>query len=84
LSNSSGPGLEDFVTGQVDEVSFQDYQGKLKREAGDKRLRLPPWLKGKLIKMSDASKDVRLSYKKAFFNIDYFFCQDKVEKPVQL
>ncbi|CBY38287.1 unnamed protein product [Oikopleura dioica] len=44
-SQFNGPGLEDFVTGQVDEVSFQDYQGKLKREAGDKRLRLPPWLK---------------------------------------
>jgi len=44
-SQFNGPGLEDFVTGQVDEASFQDYQGKLKREAGDKRLRLPPWLK---------------------------------------
>ena len=48
-SNSSGPGLEDFVTGQVEEATFRDYQGKLKREAGDKRLRLPPWLKGKLV-----------------------------------
>ncbi|XP_018010778.1 lipoyl synthase, mitochondrial-like, partial [Hyalella azteca] len=42
-----GPSLEDFVTGEVSgQSTWSDYEGKLKREVGDRaRLRLPPWLK---------------------------------------
>jgi len=42
-----GPSFENFVTGEVkDAASWKEYEGKLKREAGEKaRLRLPPWLK---------------------------------------
>ena len=42
----NGPGLEDFLKGDVEEKTFREYSGKLKRERGDKRLPLPPWLKG--------------------------------------
>jgi hypothetical protein len=45
-SQFNGPGLEDFVSGDVQEKNYSEYSGKLKREIGDKRLRLPPWLKG--------------------------------------
>jgi len=41
----NGPGLEDFLKGDVEEKSYKEYAGKLKRERGDKRLPLPPWLK---------------------------------------
>lgn len=44
-SQFNGPGLEDFVSGDVQEKNYSEYSGKLKREIGDKRLRLPPWLK---------------------------------------
>jgi len=37
-----GPNLGDFIVGVIPE---EEYQGKLKLEKGDKRLRLPPWLK---------------------------------------
>ena len=49
VRNSSvfnGPDFDDFLQGNVKEASWADYQGKLKREVGDKRLKLPPWLKG--------------------------------------
>jgi len=36
-----GPDLGDFIGG----AEHPDYEGKLKLEKGDKRLRLPPWLK---------------------------------------
>ncbi|KAK7081815.1 hypothetical protein SK128_017790, partial [Halocaridina rubra] len=44
---AEGPSLGDFISGEVTkDTSWSDYQGKLKREAGDRqRLRLPPWLK---------------------------------------
>ncbi|XP_064106256.1 lipoyl synthase, mitochondrial-like [Macrobrachium nipponense] len=44
---AEGPSLEDFISGEVTkDMTWSDYQGKLKREAGEKgRLRLPPWLK---------------------------------------
>ena len=32
---------------RIDLFQSKIIQGKLKRELGDKRLRLPPWLKGK-------------------------------------
>jgi len=44
-SNFNGPGLGDFIQGDVEEKTWSEYKGKLKRELGDKRLRLPPWLK---------------------------------------
>nr|XP_045581592.1 lipoyl synthase, mitochondrial-like isoform X2 [Procambarus clarkii] len=44
---AEGPSLQDFVSGEVTrEMTWSDYTGKLKREAGEtERLRLPPWLK---------------------------------------
>lgn len=37
----------DFISGRAtsDKGSWDSYSGKLVREKGDKRLRLPPWLK---------------------------------------
>jgi len=40
-----GPDLGDFIAGVVPREGEGDYSGKLKLEKGDKRLRLPPWLK---------------------------------------
>ena len=45
-SQFNGPGLAEFIQGDVEESTWNEYSGKLKREIGDKRLRLPPWLKG--------------------------------------
>merc|ERR1712193_237700 len=42
---SDGPDLADFIAGDVQEQTFAEYSGKLKLEKGDRRLRLPPWLK---------------------------------------
>uniref|UniRef100_F7AVN1 Lipoyl synthase, mitochondrial n=2 Tax=Ciona intestinalis TaxID=7719 RepID=F7AVN1_CIOIN len=39
-----GPGLDDFISGDVIE---RDYDGELVKGKGIKRLRLPPWLKTK-------------------------------------
>jgi len=43
----SGPGLEEFLSGEVPEgVTWREYSGQLRRQPGEKgRLRLPPWLK---------------------------------------
>jgi len=41
----TGPELGDFIAGVVPRDLHADYQGKLKLDKGDKRLRLPPWLK---------------------------------------
>jgi len=42
----SGPDLGDFIDGDVPRTAdWSDYQGSLKLEKGEKRLRLPPWLK---------------------------------------
>merc|ERR1711973_682114 len=40
-----GPDLGDFIAGVVPREGEGGYSGKLKLEKGDKRLRLPPWLK---------------------------------------
>ena len=40
-----GPELGDFIAGVVPRDLHPDYEGKLKLEKGEKRLRLPPWLK---------------------------------------
>ena len=40
-----GPELGDFIAGVVPRDLHADYQGKLKLDKGEKRLRLPPWLK---------------------------------------
>ncbi|XP_071514375.1 lipoyl synthase, mitochondrial [Panulirus ornatus] len=44
---AKGPSLGDFISGEVTkDMTWSDYTGKLKREAGEtERLRLPPWLK---------------------------------------
>jgi len=39
------PDLGDFIGGVVPRVGEQGYSGKLTLDKGDKRLRLPPWLK---------------------------------------
>lgn len=41
----TGPDLGDFIAGVVPREGEGDYQGKLVLDKGDKRLRLPPWLK---------------------------------------
>ena len=40
-----GPELGDFIAGVVPRDLHTDYEGKLKLDKGEKRLRLPPWLK---------------------------------------
>jgi len=43
---ADGPDLEDFIAGVVErDQTYKDYEGKLKLDTGEKRLRLPPWLK---------------------------------------
>lgn len=42
---TDGPDLKDFIIGDVKEKTWTEYKGKLKRDIGEKRLRLPPWLK---------------------------------------
>lgn len=42
---SDGPDLADFIAGDVQEQTYAEYSGKLRLEKGDRRLRLPPWLK---------------------------------------
>lgn len=42
---SSGPEFADFLQGDVSPGDRKQYDGKLVRGKGDKRLRLPPWLK---------------------------------------
>lgn len=46
-SHVEGPGLQDFLAGEVPEGStWSEYRGRLKREPGEAgRLRLPPWLR---------------------------------------
>ncbi|CAG0881753.1 unnamed protein product, partial [Cyprideis torosa] len=53
-----GPSLEDFLSGDVEEgATWKTYQGKLKREKGDRdRLRLPPWLKTEIPMGKEYSK----------------------------
>jgi len=42
----NGPDFSDFVQGAVPgDQTWESYEGKLVRSKGDKRLRLPPWLK---------------------------------------
>ncbi|CAI4231134.1 unnamed protein product [Auanema sp. JU1783] len=40
-----GPSFQDFVSSSSVAEAVSKYEGKLKLEKGDKRLRLPPWLK---------------------------------------
>ena len=43
---SQGPDLGDFIAGVVPRDSkWSEYKGHLRLEKGEKRLRLPPWLK---------------------------------------
>jgi len=57
-----GPDLGDFIAGVVPREDNTDYEGKLKLEKGDKRLRLPPWLKTEIPmgkNFSQLKKDLR-------------------------
>jgi len=57
-----GPDLGDFIAGVVPREGNVDYGGKLKLEKGDKRLRLPPWLKREIPmgkNFSQLKKDLR-------------------------
>ena len=40
-----GPDFGDFIAGVVPREMHEDYEGKLILDKGEKRLRLPPWLK---------------------------------------
>ncbi|XP_071848051.1 lipoyl synthase, mitochondrial-like [Apostichopus japonicus] len=43
---AKGPSLADFIEGEIEvEEGSHGYRGKLVKEKGDKRIRLPPWLK---------------------------------------
>ncbi|XP_036790123.1 lipoyl synthase, mitochondrial-like [Oncorhynchus mykiss] len=43
--SDDGPGLQDFISGELSEKNnWEEYRGNLKRQKGE-RLRLPPWLK---------------------------------------
>lgn len=49
----NGPSLQDFISESnpilKDNVQWEEYDGKLKRDPGESgRLRLPPWLKTKI------------------------------------
>uniref|UniRef100_A0A3B3YD75 Lipoyl synthase, mitochondrial n=1 Tax=Poecilia mexicana TaxID=48701 RepID=A0A3B3YD75_9TELE len=45
VQSQDGPGLQDFISGELSEKSkWAEYRGNLKRQKGE-RLRLPPWLK---------------------------------------
>jgi len=58
----TGPDLGDFIAGVVPREGEGDYQGKLKLDKGDKRLRLPPWLKTEIPigkNFSQLKKDLR-------------------------
>jgi len=60
----TGPDLGDFIGGVVprNEAEWTDYEGKLKLAKGDKRLRLPPWLKTEIPmgqNFSKLKKDLR-------------------------
>jgi len=57
-----GPDFGDFIAGVVPREDNTDYEGKLKLEKGDKRLRLPPWLKTEIPmgkNFSQLKKDLR-------------------------
>jgi len=57
-----GPELGDFIAGVVPREMDNEYEGKLKLEKGDKRLRLPPWLKTEIPmgkNFSKLKKDLR-------------------------
>jgi len=57
-----GPDLGDFIAGVVPREQNSSYEGKLKLEKGDKRLRLPPWLKTEIPmgkNFSQLKKDLR-------------------------
>jgi len=59
----TGPDLGDFIGGEVPPSSeWADYKGSLKLEKGEKRLRLPPWLKTEIPmgkNFSKLKKDLR-------------------------
>jgi len=59
----SGPDLGDFIGGVVPRNDdWKDYEGNLKLEKGEKRLRLPPWLKTEIPmgkNFSKLKKDLR-------------------------
>jgi len=62
MSLETGPDLGDFISGMVPREGEGQYQGKLKLDKGDKRLRLPPWLKTEIPmgkNFSQLKKDLR-------------------------
>jgi len=60
---ADGPDLGDFIAGVVPrDQTYKEYEGKLKLGKGDKRLRLPPWLKTEIPvgkNFSKLKKDLR-------------------------
>ncbi|CAB3402544.1 unnamed protein product [Caenorhabditis bovis] len=55
-----GPSLQDFVTTGSVKEAVSKYEGKLKLEKGEKRLRLPPWLKKQQVLPSENQKVAQL------------------------
>uniref|UniRef100_A0A0N5AGH4 Lipoyl synthase, mitochondrial n=1 Tax=Syphacia muris TaxID=451379 RepID=A0A0N5AGH4_9BILA len=51
-----GPSFADFVQSETKEEAVSRYELRLKRENGEKRLRLPPWLKRDVTHLSENSK----------------------------
>ncbi|UMM24129.1 hypothetical protein L5515_004510 [Caenorhabditis briggsae] len=55
-----GPSLQDFISSASVAEAVEKYEGKLKLEKGDRRLRLPPWLKKEKILPSENENVSRL------------------------
>ncbi|VDD88459.1 unnamed protein product [Enterobius vermicularis] len=55
-----GPSLADFIGSKNREDAVRNYQIRLKRERGEKRLRLPPWLKRDVTHVGENPKHAAL------------------------
>ncbi|EYC15333.1 hypothetical protein Y032_0037g3460 [Ancylostoma ceylanicum] len=55
-----GPSFADFVSSSSIEEAVSKYEGKLKLEKGDRRLRLPSWLKKEQVLPSENKSVARM------------------------
>ncbi|CAI2347552.1 unnamed protein product [Caenorhabditis sp. 36 PRJEB53466] len=60
IALKDGPSLQDFVSSASVAEAVEKFEGKLKLEKGDRRLRLPPWLKKEKILPSENENVSRL------------------------
>ncbi|CAD6187839.1 unnamed protein product [Caenorhabditis auriculariae] len=56
----NGPSFQDFLSTSSVEDAVSKYEGKMKLESGDRRLRLPPWLKKEKVLPSENENVARL------------------------